>query len=223
MALKEFECKICEHQWYPRSPERPRVCPRCKNARWDRGRARPPMAQQRAEAQARRAAELRRSLHESEVGAARPQPSRRAVELTEAMAVPCGPADDLINLVRELGDGNTVTVHGELARLATPHSFLARARGLSMSNGDLPDGIGPDSTVLLTPLDEYPGVVKRGTIVLAKLKYRNGAEKATLKTYTGGNRLTAKNPRFKPIEFGASVTEATVWAVCRGVVEKVFG
>lgn len=223
MAWREFECKICGHRWYPRTPERPRVCPRCKNARWDRGRARPPIAEQRAQAQARRAAEIERTVRESAVGPAVARPSARVKQVPETMYAPCGPADDFAALLREMGDGNRVVLRGELARLATPHSFVARARGLSMSNADYPDGIGPDDQVLLTPLDEYPGAIRRGAIVLAKLKYRNGAEKVTLKTFTGGNRLTAQNPRFKPIEFGPAVTEATVWAVCRGVVEKVFG
>jgi len=35
-------CKACGHAWYPRSPERPRICPKCKSARWDIGRKFPP-------------------------------------------------------------------------------------------------------------------------------------------------------------------------------------
>jgi hypothetical protein len=26
----------CGHKWLPREPERPRVCPKCKSANWDR-------------------------------------------------------------------------------------------------------------------------------------------------------------------------------------------
>lgn len=26
----------CGHRWYPRTPQRPAVCPRCKSPLWDR-------------------------------------------------------------------------------------------------------------------------------------------------------------------------------------------
>ena len=26
----------CGHEWLPREPEKPRVCPKCKSANWDR-------------------------------------------------------------------------------------------------------------------------------------------------------------------------------------------
>jgi hypothetical protein len=26
----------CGHKWLPREPDRPRVCPKCKSANWDR-------------------------------------------------------------------------------------------------------------------------------------------------------------------------------------------
>lgn len=41
-VIVQRECKVCGYQWYPRSPERPRICPRCKSARWDVGRRFPP-------------------------------------------------------------------------------------------------------------------------------------------------------------------------------------
>lgn len=28
----------CGHEWLPREPEKPRVCPKCKSANWDRPR-----------------------------------------------------------------------------------------------------------------------------------------------------------------------------------------
>ncbi len=31
-------CERCGHVWTPRKAERPAVCPRCKDARWDRPR-----------------------------------------------------------------------------------------------------------------------------------------------------------------------------------------
>lgn len=37
MAIEEQTCLCCGHTWYPRSEERPEVCPRCKNPRWDKG------------------------------------------------------------------------------------------------------------------------------------------------------------------------------------------
>lgn len=32
---KPHVCR-CGHEWFPRTPERPRVCPKCKSANWDR-------------------------------------------------------------------------------------------------------------------------------------------------------------------------------------------
>ena len=31
-------CTRCGHKWYPRTPERPRVCPKCKSPYWDKPR-----------------------------------------------------------------------------------------------------------------------------------------------------------------------------------------
>ena len=30
----------CGHEWLPREPEKPRVCPKCKSANWDRPKKR---------------------------------------------------------------------------------------------------------------------------------------------------------------------------------------
>jgi predicted Zn-ribbon and HTH transcriptional regulator len=43
-VIQVRECKLCGHRWYPRTPERPFQCPKCKSARWEVGRARPPRA-----------------------------------------------------------------------------------------------------------------------------------------------------------------------------------
>jgi predicted Zn-ribbon and HTH transcriptional regulator len=32
--LPEMMCQKCQHTWTPRKPQRPEVCPRCKNPRW---------------------------------------------------------------------------------------------------------------------------------------------------------------------------------------------
>ena len=34
-TLTELECKRCGHIWYPRRPQYPKVCPRCKSPWWD--------------------------------------------------------------------------------------------------------------------------------------------------------------------------------------------
>lgn len=34
--MKKHKCKICEHEWYPRSKESPLACPKCKRYDWDR-------------------------------------------------------------------------------------------------------------------------------------------------------------------------------------------
>lgn len=36
-VLEERICKACGHRWFPRSFDRPRICPKCKSARWDVG------------------------------------------------------------------------------------------------------------------------------------------------------------------------------------------
>jgi hypothetical protein len=33
-SLPEMVCQKCQHTWTPRRPQRPEVCPRCKNPRW---------------------------------------------------------------------------------------------------------------------------------------------------------------------------------------------
>ena len=33
-----YRCSRCGHEWIPRKPEHPRVCPRCKSPFWDRER-----------------------------------------------------------------------------------------------------------------------------------------------------------------------------------------
>ena len=39
--VKGYRCYRCGHEWTSRplrNPERPRICPRCKSASWDRPR-----------------------------------------------------------------------------------------------------------------------------------------------------------------------------------------
>lgn len=34
--IKGYKCERCGHQWVPRlAHQRPALCPKCKNARWD--------------------------------------------------------------------------------------------------------------------------------------------------------------------------------------------
>lgn len=33
--MKKLKCLKCRHEWYPRSPKRPGVCPKCKRKNWD--------------------------------------------------------------------------------------------------------------------------------------------------------------------------------------------
>jgi rubrerythrin len=39
IVMPTFICTRCNHSWYPRSPEPPRVCPKCKSPYWDRPKA----------------------------------------------------------------------------------------------------------------------------------------------------------------------------------------
>ena len=145
------------------------------------------------------------------------------VKLWETMAVPCGEAQTLDEVFEALGEPQETEIEGRLAELATPHSWIARANGWSMSSDDDLGGISHNDRVLLTPFNEYNGHLESGMVVLARLKYKNGATKCTLKTYCG-KKLRAKNPRFKGVDFNdGKIESATVWAICRGVVERVFG
>lgn len=38
IQVRTLACTRCHHQWYPRSPDLPRVCPTCKSPYWDRPR-----------------------------------------------------------------------------------------------------------------------------------------------------------------------------------------
>jgi predicted Zn-ribbon and HTH transcriptional regulator len=31
----KYRCR-CGHEWYPKTNEKPRVCPKCKSANWDK-------------------------------------------------------------------------------------------------------------------------------------------------------------------------------------------
>lgn len=33
---ESLDCTQCQHQWYPRSPQPPQMCPRCKSRNWNR-------------------------------------------------------------------------------------------------------------------------------------------------------------------------------------------
>jgi hypothetical protein len=36
--MEQLTCRRCDHRWYPRSPERPVQCPKCRSVFWDKGR-----------------------------------------------------------------------------------------------------------------------------------------------------------------------------------------
>lgn len=35
IELPQFQCKRCEHKWYPKQPVKPKICPKCKSPYWD--------------------------------------------------------------------------------------------------------------------------------------------------------------------------------------------
>lgn len=37
-TITGYICVRCAHQWLPKKPERPLICPKCKSAYWDRPR-----------------------------------------------------------------------------------------------------------------------------------------------------------------------------------------
>ena len=49
-TIQRLECKLCHYRWFPRSTERPRICPHCKSVRWDVGRRFPPRTKPEAAA-----------------------------------------------------------------------------------------------------------------------------------------------------------------------------
>ena len=36
--LKGYKCLRCEHKWFPRTPNRPGTCPKCKSPYFDKRR-----------------------------------------------------------------------------------------------------------------------------------------------------------------------------------------
>lgn len=40
MKIPILKCKRCEHKWYPRSANLPKVCGKCKSPYWNRERLR---------------------------------------------------------------------------------------------------------------------------------------------------------------------------------------
>ena len=34
--MKKYKCIRCGHTWYPRSPKKPRWCPKCNSPYWDK-------------------------------------------------------------------------------------------------------------------------------------------------------------------------------------------
>jgi len=36
--IPTLKCKRCDHQWIPRSPNKPKVCPKCNSPYWDKER-----------------------------------------------------------------------------------------------------------------------------------------------------------------------------------------
>src|SRR5678816_387653 len=35
IPMDKVKCLRCGHSWFPRRPERPTLCPKCGNAKWD--------------------------------------------------------------------------------------------------------------------------------------------------------------------------------------------
>jgi hypothetical protein len=50
--MEKFRCERCNppHEWYPRTPNKPKVCPRCKSPYYDSARVKAPMVKRVVEA-----------------------------------------------------------------------------------------------------------------------------------------------------------------------------
>jgi predicted Zn-ribbon and HTH transcriptional regulator len=35
VTMRGFRCERCQHEWFPRGPVKPKVCPKCKSPYWD--------------------------------------------------------------------------------------------------------------------------------------------------------------------------------------------
>lgn len=33
--MRKLKCLRCQHEWYPRTPKKPKVCPVCKRKNWN--------------------------------------------------------------------------------------------------------------------------------------------------------------------------------------------
>jgi predicted Zn-ribbon and HTH transcriptional regulator len=40
VKLPTLKCKRCNHEWFPRNPRLPGVCPECKNPNWNKPKKR---------------------------------------------------------------------------------------------------------------------------------------------------------------------------------------
>jgi predicted Zn-ribbon and HTH transcriptional regulator len=60
ILLPSLECKRCGHQWYPRGPKMPRVCPKCKSPYWNKEYTRADKVFKLAKARRRKKVERRR-------------------------------------------------------------------------------------------------------------------------------------------------------------------
>jgi len=37
-SIKSAKCAWCAHEWFPRSPQPPKICPVCKSINWQTGK-----------------------------------------------------------------------------------------------------------------------------------------------------------------------------------------
>jgi hypothetical protein len=216
----EKHCQQCGWNWLARQFERPDRCPHCKSLLWDKPLKLSKRDMHILQLASREPEKLADALP-PDAQRVLPIRSEKKVTLMETMFIPCGEAEDEDELHRRMGDGNPVELHGRLAEIATPNSFISRAYGQSMTNPDDPDSIHEGDRLLMIPVNEWKGYIEPGMVVYARLRYKTGNVRCTLKTYAG-KRLKPLNPKFKGIDFGKDIEEATIFAVCGGVVEKVL-
>ena len=38
MKIPTLQCNRCQHEWYPRNPKEPKVCPKCNSPYWNKER-----------------------------------------------------------------------------------------------------------------------------------------------------------------------------------------
>src|SRR4051812_42824207 len=94
-VIRELECKVCGHKWFPRLPRRPIWCPKCNSKNWATGRKLPRREEMRRNAKQRRFQSAIKALQE--LLPERPIIPSDEEELPLMDSVPAGPWKEMVD------------------------------------------------------------------------------------------------------------------------------